>query len=132
VVRKIPAECKDAFEAAVGALRKLGKIDVAIEAVVKVILSRLLAVRVLHVHARAQSGDVRLLCELYVECGKWQEAFKVADSNPELLKMVHAQHAAHLVHHDRFEDAMQVLAAISASMASLPPLQSSLSTCRSP
>ena len=36
VVRKIPAESKDAFEAAVGALRKLGKIDVAIEAVDKV------------------------------------------------------------------------------------------------
>jgi hypothetical protein len=55
-----------------------------------------------------QSGDVKLLCELYVECGKWQEAFKVADSNSDLLKMVHAQHAAHLVQHDRFEDAMQV------------------------
>ena len=61
------------------------------------------------VDVRVQSGDVKLLCELYVECGKWQEAFKVADSSPELLKMVHAQHAAHLVHHDRFEDAMQVL-----------------------
>ena len=42
VVRKIPQECKDAFEAAVAALRKLGKIDVAIEAVVKVTLLLLL------------------------------------------------------------------------------------------
>ena len=67
------------------------------------------------VDVRVQSGDVKLLCELYVECGKWQEAFKVADSSPELLKMVHAQHAAHLVHHDRFEDAMQVLHALVSS-----------------
>jgi hypothetical protein len=36
VVRKIPADFKDAFEAAVGALRRLGKIDVAIDAVAKV------------------------------------------------------------------------------------------------
>jgi intraflagellar transport protein 122 len=35
-VRKIPAEFKDAFGAAVGALRKLGKTDIAIEAVMKV------------------------------------------------------------------------------------------------
>ena len=62
-----------------------------------------------------KSGDVKLLSELYVECGKWQEAFKVAESNPELLKMVHAQHAAHLVHHDRFEDAMQVLHGVGSS-----------------
>ena len=68
-----------------------------------------MCVCVFDVDVRVQSGDVKLLCELYVECGKWQEAFKVADSSPELLKMVHAQHAAHLVHHDRFEDAMQVL-----------------------
>ena len=45
-VRKMPTECKDAFAAAVAALRKLGKTDVAIEAVVK-------------------SGDVRL-----VECDR--------------------------------------------------------------
>ena len=85
-------------------------IDVAIEAVLKVtLLLLLMCVCVFDVDVRVQSGDVKLLCELYVECGKWQEAFKVADSSPELLKMVHAQHAAHLVHHDRFEDAMQVL-----------------------
>ena len=35
-VRKIPAEFKEAFAAAVAALRKLGKTDVAIEAVMKV------------------------------------------------------------------------------------------------
>lgn len=89
-VRKIPAEFKDAFGAAVGALRKLGKTDIAIEAVMK-------------------SGDAKLLCELYMECGKWQEAFKTAEAHSDLLKMVHAQHAAHLVQHDRFEDAMQAL-----------------------
>jgi hypothetical protein len=44
-----------------------------------------------------------------MECGKWQEAFKTAEAHSDLLKMVHAQHAAHLVQHDRFEDAMQVL-----------------------
>ena len=43
-VRKIPAECKDAFAAAVAALRKLGKTDVAIEAVMKV-----MCVRVSHI-----------------------------------------------------------------------------------
>jgi hypothetical protein len=106
-VRKIPAECKDAFAAAVAALRKLGKTDVAIEAVMKVARDVCCAQRLLFLPCE-QSGDVKLLCELYVECGKWQEAFKVADSNSELLKMVHAQHAAHLVQHDRFEDAMQV------------------------
>ncbi len=35
-VRKIPADSKEAFAAAVAALRKLGKTDVAIEAVMKV------------------------------------------------------------------------------------------------
>ena len=40
VVRKIPADFKDAFEAAVGALRRLGKIDVAIDAVAKVAMPR--------------------------------------------------------------------------------------------
>ena len=35
-MRKIPAECKDAFGVAVSALRKLGKTDVAIDAVMKV------------------------------------------------------------------------------------------------
>jgi hypothetical protein len=92
----------------------LGKADVAIDAVMK-------------------CGDVQLLCDLYVECGKWTEAFKVfplqlfnrvrlcklqrllrscciqiAESTPDLMKIVHAKHAAHLVQHDRFEDAMQV------------------------
>jgi hypothetical protein len=93
---------------------------------------------------------VKLLCELYVECGKWQEAFKVADSNSDLLKMVHAQHAAHLVQHDRFEDAMQVVshpapctgnrsrtaaAAAAATAAAAPPLplpQCASMRCRQP
>jgi hypothetical protein len=61
VVRKIPAECKDAFEAAVAALRKLGKIDVAIDAVVKVMLSLLLLVCVLDI-VTVPSMCTLLLC----------------------------------------------------------------------
>ena len=90
-MRKIPAECKDAFGVAVSALRKLGKTDVAIDAVMKVDRVHLQKPN-LCIHSMLtrwfQSGDIRLLCELYMECGKWAEAFKTAEAQPELLKMV--------------------------------------------
>ncbi len=45
-MRKIPSEFKDAFAAAVAALRKLGKTDVAIEAVMKVMGARVIQISV--------------------------------------------------------------------------------------
>lgn len=52
-------------------------------------------------------GDEAQVVQLHVEVQDWVEAFRLAEALPELLPMVHHQHAQWLAETDQFIEAHQ-------------------------
>lgn len=62
----------------------------------------LLAAEVCH-----KIGDNKQLAEIYVACKKWDDAFALAERQPQYGALVYSPYAAWLLENDRFEDAQE-------------------------
>jgi len=63
-----------------------------------------------HAHANEaylKLGDIKSQMHLHIELEKWEEAFTLANKNPDLAAMVRLPYANFLVREDRFEEAIE-------------------------
>lgn len=52
-------------------------------------------------------NDLRNLMILHIEFEKWEEAFAIGRSNPELLELAKVPYADYLLKSDRYEEALK-------------------------
>ncbi|KAL2917328.1 hypothetical protein HK105_202992 [Polyrhizophydium stewartii] len=88
IVRKLPKTAAKELERCAFYFRKHSSHALAIETFIKM-------------------SDVKSLLQLYIELQQWDDAFKIAETNPEFNEQIYLPYGHWLAMNDRFEEAQQ-------------------------